>query len=41
MKATAIALLCLSLQGCYGFAREYIATHPGGHAVPTDCCCER
>jgi hypothetical protein len=30
MKAAAIALLCLSLQGCIGWAQNYVHEHPDG-----------
>jgi hypothetical protein len=41
MRAAAIVLLCLSLQGCIGWAKNYVATHPDGASgyVPTGCDC--
>ncbi|MEC5405096.1 hypothetical protein VOM14_05840 [Paraburkholderia sp. MPAMCS5] len=40
MKTAAIVALCLTLQGCVGFAHNYIAKHPDGmSALVPDCCC--
>jgi hypothetical protein len=44
MKAAAIALLCLSLQGCIGWAQNYVHEHPAGlesriYPAWGACCC--
>ena len=38
--ASYVAMLCLNLEGCIGFARNYIAMHPDGMSLQVrDCCC--
>lgn len=43
MRAAAIALLCLSLQGCIGWAQNYVHEHPDGLEgriyTRGGCCC--